>query len=707
MRKIVFLVIGIVMIGICLSSAHSSAADDETTVDRWIEVTYKIDFINMTTMNISATFAVHEIINLSADDIRTTSGEQPDSEIIKNITVMINETFNDIINTTFRNDTIDKSEPVSVVVSTITGVAPDGDKYQPPINFTKNAIITFNVTSFGFEENPKLELDDVLRGVLKMGAVINKTFDLKADAGYKNTFILIFLDDFKPTSMTDEDSLDTTVTWTVDNLKAAGLSDSISISKSFTIESRSPNPTWEESVLTSVTIDMINFDNLRINGTVDIKSANVKKYNLSFPEEYIKNLSFVSSDGIRMALDNGLAEQKDIEREVNNITKDVEKTLSGTFNTTITLNFTWYNLKGYNISEMGSDPPINATFIAFNETNSTKIKPDLFGDFDAETITGVLNAGAKYSFKISAGEQNYTTKMILPKNMIFSGYPENVESSIVENRNAYSWCSSENLSCTLESSVAPEYNESRALLNVLVDMHDVNIFSMLLGVDLTADAQIYRIELSGVDMPENITMKYINSDCLRLLYAKDIIKQSDIDNMTNEIKKSLEENLTNSLGGNVSISVSIDPDSLAGYDINNMGDDRPVKISAEAHIRISLEQASSGKQAMTISYLTRSLEFSLSGMEGFNTTYKIILPKGIDVIKAEDTLGRLQHGTTGDGRTYLTVTLNENEEDTVSITIDATGLVLNIVMPFIILGLIIPIVGIIAKLMSRKERKLE
>lgn len=728
MKKIVFLVIGIMLIGFCLSSMSSSAADETPDVPLWIDATYKIDFINMTTMNISTTFAIHEIKiegyedTVTADFIRENYNNLLGKGIINGTKLEIDRSFNETINTTFRNDTI-VSEDTLFDVSSLVDTEPVDDSYQSPINFTKNATVAFNVTSFGFEENPNLKLNDVIQGTLKMGAVINKAFTLKAEAGYKNTFILMFSDDFKPTSMTDEDFLDTTVTWTVDNLKAAGLSDSISISKSLIIESRSPNPTAKEEVLTNLTINMYNFDELYLYGTIDIKSANITKYNVSLPSN-ITNLSYISSDGLRMALKNGLVEWEDIEREINNITKDAKETLSDVFNTTINLNFTWFELnkKDYNLSNMGSDRPVNATFIGFNETNSTKIRPNLFGDFDNETITGILNAGAKYNFTVSASEENYTIKMILPENMNLTSISK-AEYKEDDGRNSYLFNSKIGLSCTLFSDIAREYNESRALLNILIDMHDVNIFSMALNVDLIADAKIYCIELSDVGMPENITMKYINSDCLRLLYAKNIIKQSDIDNITNEIKKSLEENLTNSLGGNVSISVCIDQDSLTGYDVNNMRDDSPVKISAEAHISISLEQASSGKsstllmrtgnsvsceQTMSLSFLTRKLpDISLNGMEGFNTTYTIILPKGINVIKADDTLRKLQHGTTKDGRAYLTVTLNETEEDTVSITIDATGLILNIVLPFIILGIIIPVVSIIAKLMRRKEGKLE
>jgi len=716
MKKIVFLVIGIMLISFCLSSMSSSAADETPAVPLWIDTTYKIDFINMTTMNISATFAVHEVRideqNLTADFIRDNYENLLGQGIVNKIMKEIDHSFNDTVNTTFRNDTIEWGNTTFDNTS-LTDTGPAGDEYQSPILFTKNATITFNQTSFGFSaENKKLNLDDVIKGTLKMGAVINKTFDLKADAGYKNTFILIFSDDFKPTSMTDEDSLDTTVTWTVDNLKAAGLSDSISVSKSLMIESRSPNPTAKEEVLTNLTINMYDFDELYLYGTIDIKSANITKYNVSLPSN-ITNLSYISSDGLRMALKNNLVTWEDIENEINNTKKDVEETLKCTFNTTIILNFKWYNLEGYNLSTMGSERPINATFIALNETNSSKIKPNLFGDFDAETITGILNAGAKYNFTVSNSSEEYTIRMILPLNMnltpITSKSEVEYQKEDDDGRNAYSFDSKTGLSSTLFSDRAPVYDEPKAFLNVLIDMHNIDIFGMMLSIDLTADAQIYRIELSDVDMPENITMKYINSDCLRLLYAKDIIKQSDIDNITDKIKKGLEENLTNALGGNVNISIHAD---LTGYyDINNMSDDRPVKISAEAHISISFEQASSGKssnkQAMTISYLTFPLEFPLSGMDGFNTTYTIILPKGINVLRAADTLGRLQHGTTGDGRTYLTVTLNETEEDKISITIDATGLVLNIVLPFIILGLIIPIIGIIVKLMRRKEEKLE
>ena len=708
MKKIVFLVIGIMLIGFCLSSMSSSAADETPNIPLWIDATYRIDFVNMTTMNISATFAVHEIciddINFTADDIRNASGGQADSKIIKDITLMINETFNDIISTTFKNDTVDKSEPVTVDDSTITGVVPGGDEYQPPINFTKNATITFNVISFGFEENPELKLDDVLKGTLKMGAVINKAFTFKADAGYKNTFILTVPEYVKIISE-DEDDSDETATWTLNNLNATNIYQVNESSKILIIEARSQNPVNREEVLTNLTIDMDNFDEIYLYGIVDIRSVNVTKYNVSLPSN-IKNLSYISSDGLRMALENGLVEWEDIEREINNITKDAEQTLNSTFNTTIKLNFTWFELnkKDYNLSNMGSDRPVNATFIGLNETNSTKIEPNLFGDFDADTITGILNAGAKYNFTVSASEENYTIKMILPENMNLTSISK-AEYKEDDGRNSYLFNSKIGLSCTLFSDIAPEYNESRAFLDVLIDMHNIDIFGMMLSIDLNAEAQIYCIELSDVDMPENITMKYINSDCLRLLYDMGIIKQSDIDNITDGIKKSLEENLTNALGGNVSISIHTD---LTGYyNINNMSDDIPVKISANAHISISLEQASSNKQAMTLSFLTFPLEFPLSGMEGFNTTYKIILPKGINVIQATDTLGRLEHGTTKDGRTYLTVTLNETEEDKISITIDATGLILNIMLPFIILSVIMTVAGVVVKLMRRKEGKLE
>ncbi|MCG2825233.1 MAG: hypothetical protein L6265_01420, partial [Thermoplasmatales archaeon] len=548
----------------------------------WVEATYRIDFVNMTTINVSAVFSVHKINNLTADDIRNASGGQVDSEIIKNIKLMINETFNDIINTTFKNDRVDKSEPITVNESTIIGGELGGDEYQPPINFTKNAAITFNVTSFGFKENSELKLDDVIRGTLKMGAVINKTFDLKAGAGYNNTFIFTFPEYIKIVSE-DEDDSDEKATWTVDNKNATDISDSIPTTKSLTIESRSPNPVLEEEVLRNLIIDLYDFDELYLYGAIDIKSVNITKYNVSLPSN-IKNLSYISSDGLRMALENNLVTWEDIENEINKTKKDAEKMLNNTFNTMITLNFTWYNKEDYNLSTRGSERPINATIITLNETNSPKIKPNLFGDFDAETITGILNAGAKYGFDISSSDQNYTLSMILPENMIFSGYSQKVEHTNITNRNAYSWSSSETLSCKLESGVAPEYNESRALLNVLIDMHNIDIFGMMLNMDLGVNAEIYCIKLSDVSMPKNLTMKYINSDCLRLLYDKGIIKQSDIDNITDEIKKGLEENLTTALGGNVSISVYIDYDSLKHYNVNNMSDVRPVSISAEARI---------------------------------------------------------------------------------------------------------------------------
>ncbi|MBA3044558.1 hypothetical protein FP804_05445, partial [archaeon] len=195
MKKIVFLVLGVALLLVLnLTSVSVSSSGDKTPeIPVWIEATYRITFINMTTMNISSTFAVHKICidknNFTADSIRENYTDNPEvgMEIINKTMEEIDNAFNTVINTTFANDTVE-SEPTTEDKSTIIGVVPGGDEYQPPINFTKNATITFNMTSFGFEENPELKLDDVIRGTLKMGAVINKAFELKADAGYKNTF---------------------------------------------------------------------------------------------------------------------------------------------------------------------------------------------------------------------------------------------------------------------------------------------------------------------------------------------------------------------------------------------------------------------------------------------------------------------------------------------------------------------------------------
>lgn len=720
MKKIGFLVLGIISILVMsglnpVLAANSRAGDQTPSIPRWIDTVYRIDFINMTTMNITAIFAVHEMNDLSADDIRNASGGQVDSEIIKNITLTINETFNDVISTTFRDDTIGKSEPVTVDESTIIGVVPGGDKYQPPINFTKNAIITFNVTSFGFEENPNLKLDDAIQGTLKMGAAIDKAFTLKASAGYKNTFIITVPEDIKIVS-NDEDDSDETATWPIDNLNAINISQVYESSKTLTIESRSPNPIREEEVRTNVTIDMHNFDELYIDGTVDIKNVSIIKYNVSLPSN-IRNLTYISSDGLRMALANDLVKWEDIENEINNITKGAEEKLSGAFNTTIKLNFTWYepNKKDYSLSTMGSDRPVNATFIGLNETNETepeKIKPNIFGDFDAETITGVLNAGAKYTFEIPSSDQNYTLRMIVPENIFLSNLSIAVEhNTTVENRNAYSWSSSETLSCTFESEIAPEYNESRASLNISIDINNMDILRMLLVVDLNVDAQIYHVNISDVSLPKNLTLKYINADCLRLLYRKGILKQSDIDNITDEIKDAFEKNMTNVLGKNITIEINkntLNESLEQSYDISNMSDKIPVKIFASTHIELRLsditQKQQGGETSAALTLYTIPIPLNLTAIKGWDTTYKLILPPELKIASVEDKLGKAKKYTEN-GRDVFEVFVSGDERYEGTINIDLTPLLLLFIVPGTVLFFMIFLVSLIIKIMDRRENK--
>lgn len=719
MKKIGFLVFGIigmlVIIGLNPVLAANPPAEDQTPfMDRWIDTVYRIDFINMTTMNINVTFAVHEICidgsNFTADSIMENYTDYPEvgMEIINKTKDEINNAFNSIINTTFANDTV-ISEDTLFDESSLVDTGPANNSYQSPINFTKNAIITFNVTSFGFEENPNLKLNDVINGTLKMGAAIDKAFTLKASAGYNNTFIITVPDYIKIVSK-DEDNSDETATWTVDNLSATNIYQVKFMNQTLTIESRSPNPTKWEEVQTNVTIDMHNFDELYINGTVNIKSVNITKYNVSLPSN-IRNLSYISSDGLRMALDNALVKWEDIENEINNVTKGAEKKISDAFNTTIIFNFTWYNKKDYDLSTMSSERPINATFIALNETNSPKIKPNIFGDFDAETITGVLNAGAKYTFEIPSSDQNYTLRMIVPENILLSNFSVSVEHTTVENRNAYSWESSETLSCTFESEIAPEYNESRASLNISIDINNMDILRMLVVVDLNVDAQIYHINISDVSMPKNLTIKYINSDCLRLLYRKGILKQSDIDNIIENMTGKLEERLSSAFGENITIEinrVALNESLEQSYDINNMSDKVPVSFSASTHIELRLsnltQKQQGGKTSAALTLFTIPIPLNLTGIKGWDTTYKLILPPELKIASVEDRLGKAKKYTEN-GRDVFEVSVSGDERYEGTINIDLTPLLLLFIVPGIVLSFMIFFCSLIIKIMGWREDK--
>ncbi|MEW6069212.1 MAG: hypothetical protein AB1485_01205 [Candidatus Thermoplasmatota archaeon] len=678
--------------------SHQARSDATPNLNLWIDAIYYINVVNMSTIRINITYGVHEIsignINFTAKALRdnwSTMGKSFE----ENITKELDRTANELYNTTYPNDTVE-FEDTKCNYSSI--YIPSLDDFNPPLYFTKNVIVIFNATTYGFE-NPKLNLEDVLRSTLKMGAQIDKNFTLGAPPGYNNTYILRMPGYIKILS-DDEDTSDETATWSIEYLNATNLSaEAYEVVRTFTIGSREAVDLPKEEIATNVTIDLENFENLTLYGSIEIRSVNLNKYNISLPSN-IKNLSFVSADWLRMAFDNGLANASDLENETKKKLKEVENKFYSSFNTTLNLTFKWNasSLTGYDIENMSCEPPLKCSF------NSTRISLS-YENFDYEVLEGFLNAGGKFKIVIPRSEEDYNLRLLLPENINLSILKGLTKWDKVGTRNSYSWHSSQECEFNLYSGLAPNYTESKTDVFIIFDFYKIDIFKLAGRINMTFSIFLYYYKRPPeFSLPENVSIDYVNADLIRLLVAKDIIS---IANLTEEFER-LFSNLTSMFGENISMTVYVVQQSLEGYNLSSMSGEREVKIRgyAECELKLKQEENTTGGMELALfeGLITKQFNFTIQGFEECNTTFILRLPHGIKILELHDTLGRAVRGSE-EGRDHCLVWLKGNETSVVYITIDLTPFIINFILPFIMIGIILGVAGAVIKIISWREEK--
>ncbi|MDD5502780.1 MAG: hypothetical protein PHH26_04865 [Candidatus Thermoplasmatota archaeon] len=675
-------------------------AADESPFNEWVEARLDITFTDtLTGCHVNGTFDVRKEsyngIVCSADDLRSiysAAANPSDKQAMVNaLNSFIDEQSGSMVDF-FSGDAAITPHDATCGVSTLSSDVAGSDAYNP-VRFYKDYDISFRPSFFKMSNESQME---AVRAFLVMGAkVAVNGVKLSSNNGWSTTFKYILPQGFSFESASASygspvivDS-GRSVSQTIDNVKGGKGQCVLDMNVSY-----DDAPVLSEDVQILIEADATGLPQMEISALINIGAVSVPA-TASIPETV--KMDYATADGIRMAYKYGWLTKADLDSETLPKISSMENALSEAFGANVSLSSSWSNLSGYTAEIMGKDPPASCAVYT-----DKPIDPGM--NFSHNAVLGFLNAGATIRQNISIGEvgYDYNAKLILPENIEFK--PD----GSVSGSNPYVWTQAKpSVSGAIFSRIAPSYEN--ALINATIDMKTLKaeILKIISGnlqaaSEVEISVEVRRVNVpSDLEMPGKISMKYVNSDALRLALNEELISSDYFSNITEKMLGKMEGALSGMAGGALSLELdkaALDASLAIPVDISGMNDENPIVFKVKT-FELSLGAKKSGAQAALVNL--PKFSFSFPSMEYGDVIYRIIMPPGIEVVSAEGATS----GKTQGGRQYVEASAMSGKSANIGIVLGVgIGFILGVAWPFIV-GIVAVCAVVIAVVIIRKRQK--
>lgn len=688
-------------IGMCFMFSILLVADTsaDDSPDSLVDANFDIEFVTGTDLKICVSLDVSEITvfgnTYDSNGIQTVAND--DLQTLGAIKLRLRQLLEEQIELSFE-------------YAIITSLK-DKPTYENTLFYDEYGI---NLTSAFFGLNETVNSHDFINGVLDLDAIVYYAFSFHAESGWNNTYTIV-LPEFMNYKSTTGSAENNRIQWKVKNREGEHPELSGELSIQLTAPS-TPRPT-EDDIHLKFELDAININRIALKTTILAEKVDIREYDIL--PDFIDELNFISSDGIRLFIDNRLLSWDDLYlktiKPIEQITKSKIETSS--FNQTLEMSFAWSpetttNCSvSYNITSMDDDPPLKAELID-EDVNL------IICDMSSRAFFGLVNAGAMAN--ISADDINFGDRLgeIGVPYDIFLQLPNNIS---LDGKNIYSWNLSTPIFGEFASDLRPSPEYSKGDIDTIIDIEiskmDLDIPSFFSGkTKLTATSYIKENDYIYVTIfpqefkiSKKIDLKYLNSDAFRLCTEESVFNEEDINIYLTNKKDVFEMRLSDILN-NLKVKGIVDKDVFYDSlnwdgDISNVDDVVPVVVSTYAHNIYSIDfNLSFWPPEISISNQT----FNLKGIENQSVTYRIIFPKGIS-INARDSLNEsMIKGKTNDGREYVELSFGPDEFAESYVFLGEIGAspvyVLGLFLPCI-LSLLFVVILIIVVYLIRKKRK--
>ena len=690
-----------IFIGMCfmfsvLLVADTSADDNP---DSLVDANFDIEFVTGTDLKICVALDVSEITvfgnTYDSNGIQTVAND--DLQTLGAIKLRLRQLLEEQIELSFE-------------YASITSLN-EKPTYENTLFYDEYGI---SLTSAFFGLNETVNSHDFVNGVLDLDAIVYYAFSFHAESGWNNTYTIV-LPEFMKYRSTTGSAENNRIQWEVENRE--GGHPELSAELSIQLTDPSTPRLTEDDIHLKFELDTSNINSIALKTTILAEKVDMREYDIL--PDFVNELNFISSDGIRLFIDNGLLSWDDLYlRTIKPIEQNTISTIeASSFNQTLEMSFAWNpetttNCSvSYNITSMDDDPPIKAELID-EDVNL------IICDMSSRAFFGLVSAGAIAN--ISADDINFGEGLdeIGHPYDVFLHLPNNIS---LEGKNIYSWNLSTPISGEFVSDLRPipEYSKEEidTFIEIEISKMDLDIPSFFSGkTKLTATSCIKENNYVYVTIfpqefkiSEKVDLTYLNSDAFRLCTEESVFNEEDINvYLTN--KKDVFEMRHSDVLNNLKIKGIVDKDAFYDSlnwdgDISNMDNVVPVVVSTYAHNIYSIDfNLSFWPPEISISNQT----FNLKGIESQSVTYRIIFPKGISV-NARDALNEsMIKGKTNDGREYVELSFDPDEFAEIYVFLGEIGAspvyVLGLFLPCI-LSLVFVVILIIVVYLIRKKRR--
>jgi hypothetical protein len=273
-------------------------------------------------------------------------------------------------------------------------------------------------------------------------------------------------------------------------------------------------------------------------------------------------------------------------------------------------------------------------------------------------------------------------------------------------------------SVSLGGKDVPRFTAEDAQMAITVDLQDLDVGlgramggdfgDLVIALTVRSDLKVIALPDSlRATLPESLQLDYLAADSIRLLLDAGKITEQDLADLETRLLGEVEQNLGAALGGAVPASGGFDRATLAASRVSSpISSDDAVVFSATANVRKPLAGGELQTQA-AIALYSQSLPLRLPKVQGLDTVYTVILPRGLAVTDLQGTGGDFERGEAPDGRDQFTVRpTSDAAEITATMAVTPTFVLVKF-WPIVLLAviLLVLIVGTPIALVRMRKRK--
>lgn len=606
---------------------------------------------------------------------------------------------------------------ITATVDRTSLVTPNGNPFDPPVRITVSGTIERTRAAVGLGSLSDAAVD----AAFASGATVLADFTLKADPGYHILFSigaptapagLRFL----PDAGVSSDGR--TLVADVDNSGGFG----VPVSVTARLRDPAATPATAEDIRSSIEVTMgaIGKDAagipIEVAVTADVLSLDVgQRFPGVLPAKV--SLPFIHSDGLRALRTSGAIKDSDIATANDALISTIRADVSRAFGpgATVTGGLSTADLAKLVTKPYGADEPL--AFLASAKTTYA-VAGATGDDLDlALRIGGTANVDLTL-FAANGRETEYTihpleiAEFTAAKGGKLAADRSSATFTVPAGATQYG------AGLALRGKGVPTFSAEDASVNVKVDLQDLDVSlgqvaggdfgNLLMEITVTGELGVIALpdELKSA-LPASLDLEYISADAIRLLIEHGKISDENLTKLEDSLLQKMQENLGRALDGDIPVTGGLDRATLAASLVATpISADKPITFQGVARVTKPLAGGPVAPQAAIALYSTQ-LPLTLPKLEGLDTAYTVILPRGLAVTDVQTSGGTSETSKAPDGRDQFTVTPESGDAQvTVSMAVTPT-FVLAKFWPIVLLAviLVVLIVGTPIALIVRSRGK--